>query len=62
MAHELNSLDSTNGTFVGKVGTQNRTKLDEDAMRADGIDIEKYRIKTTVKTFSIKKNLKNKKE
>lgn len=62
MAHKLNSLDSTNGTFIGKVGTQTRSKLDEDAMRADGIDIEKYRIKTTVKTFSIKKNLKSKKE
>lgn len=57
--HGLASLDSTSRDFIGKVGSQTRSKLDEDAMRDDGIDVEKYRIKTVTKTFSIKKNLKN---
>lgn len=61
-AHNLSSLDSTSKDFIGKVSTQNRTKLDEDRMREDGIDVDKYKVKTIVKTFSIKKNLKNKKE
>lgn len=56
-AHKLNSLSSTNGTFIGKIGTQNRTKFDEDAMYKDGIDVNKYKVKSEVKTFSIKKNL-----
>lgn len=60
-AHDLSSLDSTSKDFIGKVSTQNRTKLDEDKMREDGIDVDKYKVKTVVKTFSIKKNLKNKK-
>lgn len=56
-AHKLNSLCSTNGTFIGKIGTQNRTKFDEAAMRKDGIDVDKYKVKSEVKTFSIKKSL-----
>ena len=60
-AHDLSSLDSTSKDYIGKVSIQNRTKLDEDKMREDGIDVDKYKIKTVVKTFSIKKNLKNKK-
>lgn len=59
VSHSLNSLNSTSGGFVGKVSSQTRTKLDEDRMRDDGIDVDEYRIKTTVKTFTIKKNLKN---
>lgn len=61
-AHNLSSLNSTSKDFIGKVSIQNRTKLDEDRMREDGIDVDKYKVKTIVKTFSIKKNLKNKKE
>ena len=62
VSHNLSALDSTSKVFVGKVSSQTRSKLDEDAMRDDGIDVDKYKVKTTVKTFSIKKNLKNKKE
>jgi hypothetical protein len=57
-AHNLNSLSSTSEGFVGKVGTQTRSSFDEDQMMLDGIDVEKYKVKKTVKTFSIKKNLK----
>ena len=54
--HGLNSLNSTDGAYICKIGTQSRSKFDEDAMRTDGIDIDKYKVKSEVKTCSIKKS------
>ena len=54
--HSLSSLegDTENGGKV-VIGVQNRKELDEEAMRNDGIDVDKYRIVKQSKTFSYRK-------
>lgn len=54
--HELSSLKAASSDVVGKLGIQTRTSLNEEAMKADGIDVESYRVSKTIKTFSLKKN------
>lgn len=58
-SHNLGSLGSTSKDFIGKVSTQVRTSFDESLMREDGLDVDKYKVQKAVKSFSIKKNLKN---
>lgn len=58
IANNLNRFDSEDGSYSASVTTQTRRKLDEHAMMLDGIDVDKYMLPTTVKTFSIKKNKK----
>jgi hypothetical protein len=57
-AHGLSTLDSTSGNYVGKVTNQTRVKFDEDLMIEDGIDVNKYKVKTVTKSFTVKKNTK----
>lgn len=53
-AHELSSLDDTGAGTKAVLSEQVRKSLDERAMEKDGIDLDKYRIRKTVKIFKLK--------
>lgn len=53
-AHELSSLDDTGSGTKAVLSEQVRKSLDERSMEKDGIDLEKYRIRKTIKIFKLK--------
>lgn len=53
-AHSLSMLSDTCMGCKVVLSEQVRKSLDEKAMEADGIDLEKYRIRKIVKTFKLK--------
>lgn len=53
-AHELSTIDDSGEGAKVVLAEQVRKSLDEAAMEKDGIDLDKYRIRKTVKTFKLK--------
>jgi len=53
--HEVESLDSKSGQCYATISTRESSVIDPELLRADGIDPERYTIKTITKTFTVKK-------
>lgn len=59
-SHKTTSLTSADGLFEAKDSVTNRKSLDEKKMKADGIDVEKYRVITQSPRFTVGKVSKKK--
>ena len=54
LCHDLQAADSTSGDYRAVISVTTRKELDEEAMKADGIDPAKYKTVKISKTFTIK--------
>lgn len=53
--HDVESLDSKSGQCYASVTVRETSHIDEDLLRADGIDPERYTVTTRTKSFTVKR-------
>ena len=53
--HDVEELDSRSGGCYAKMSVTERTSIDPELMRADGLDPDKYTVIKQVKTFTVKR-------